>query len=88
MPEKEKITTSNIFEDFKDDDKIKKDIKNVESDKKRDKFYYLGLLGVFFRYINIVLILIIVIGFTYMSIQKSTNMENKSFLDPFCNILH
>jgi hypothetical protein len=23
-----------------------------------------------------------------MSIQKSTNMENKSFLDPFCNILH
>lgn len=87
MSEKEKISTSNIFEDFKDDNDIKKDVKNLEKDKKKDKFFYLSLLWVIFRYLNILLILLITILVTYIFIEKSENMENKSFLKPFCNLL-
>ena len=83
----EKIDTSNIFEDFWDDSIVEEDLKKAESAAKRDMFFYIKLLWNIFKYLNSLLIVILLIAWAYIWIQLNDNFSNKLYLNPVCSIL-
>lgn len=78
--------TSNIFAelswelDFGENKEEKIEIK-------KDKIYYLKLYWVVFWYVNIFVLVIVVILYSFLSIQNNSSLYSKSYLDPFCFIL-
>lgn len=82
------INESNIFKelswdlDFWD---IKEESKNEEIIK--DSIYYMNLSKKSLFFLNIALLFILVLTFSYVSIQKNEDMLNNSLLNPFCSVL-
>jgi len=83
----EKIDTSNIFEDFENDFSLRDDIIKTEEDIKKDSIYYLSVIWNIIKYLNLFLILVVLIAWTYIWVQNSGNLSEKSFLDPVCPVL-
>lgn len=83
----EEVNTQNIFEDFENDLNLKDEINKAESVRKKDKIYYIKITTSVFKYINILLLLVILISWIYIYIQNDDEMLEKDFLNPFCSIL-
>lgn len=82
------INESNIFKELSwdlDFGDIKQESEKVEIVK--DSIYYMKITYKWMFYFNIFLFLVLVLLFSYTSIQKSESMLNSSLLNPFCSIL-
>lgn len=77
----------NIFDDFEADIKIKEEINAADKLNKRDSTYYVFIISYIFKYINILLFIILILLFSYLSIQNNDKLEKNELLNPFCNIL-
>ena len=74
----------NIFDDFKIDDSLKKEVERREEDSKKDIFFYISKVNVFFSTVNILAILAVITLFWYIFIQKSEQPWMYAFLEPIC----
>ncbi len=79
--------SENIFDDFSSDKWLGKDIKDLEKEESRDLYFYLKLISSFFKFINIILFLVIFVYFFYNYIQKNEELESHDFLNPICSLI-
>ena len=80
------IDSTNIFEDFKADTKLWKEIKDQEQKAAKDMFYYLKIFTGWFKVINLIAILCVCVFLLYSFFQNRESFENYSFLSPVCNL--
>jgi len=81
------IDSTNIFDEFTNDEKLKKEVKITEFKQSRGSIYYLNSIVWFLKTINLLLIIFIWIFYIYSYVQWNEKYEKKSFLTPFCQIL-
>lgn len=79
-----KVDTSNIFDDFTDDIKLKEEIKVLVENQQRDIFYYIQKIKRFLQFFIVLLTIFISISYWYIYIQNSENYNNSSLIDPIC----
>ena len=83
----EVIDSTNIFDEFAWDEKLKAELKESELKQKKSIYNYLGTVNILLRFINFAFFLTFIWAFGYIYIQNSEDMYNTSYLNPFCNIL-
>ena len=81
------IDSTNIFDEFTNDEKLKEEVRITEFKQSRGSIYYLNSVSWFFKIINLLLIIFIWIFYIYSYVQWNEEYEKKSFLNPFCWIL-
>lgn len=81
------FASENIFDDFSTDKWLWKEIKDIEKEQSRDIYYYISILSSMFRFVNIILFLIIFTYFFYAYIQEKEELKEYSFLNPICSII-
>lgn len=84
---KESFDSTNIFDEFSQDQNIKDQLKAVEEKRKKDGYYYLSLTSGFLKLINIVWFFMLLGLWGYIYIQENNTLYDKPFLDPFCSLL-
>lgn len=80
------IDSTNIFDEFSADEKIKKEVELKEKQKEKNIWYYISTLSNFFVVINMIILLIFIIIFWYIYIQKDETITDASYLTPICPI--
>jgi len=80
------IDSTNIFEDFKTDVKLWKEVKAQEKKASKDIFYYLKIFTGGFKVINLIAVLCICVFLLYSFFQSRESLENYSFLWPVCSL--
>lgn len=82
------INESNIFKELSWDLDFW-DVKNEVEKKEllKDSIYYMALARKILFYINWFLLIIFILLYSYVSVQKNEDMLNNSLLNPFCSIL-
>ena len=80
------IDSTNIFEDFKTDTKLWKEVKAQEKKAERDIFYYLKLSTGGLKIINLIAVLFVCVFLLYSFFQNRQTLENYSFLSPICGL--
>jgi len=85
----QEISIENIFEDFQDNSDLWDEIEQVEKQIQKDFLYYLNLTWTIFKYLNIVLFILIIIWFSYIYIQKDNSwvFNDSPFLQIVCPVL-
>jgi len=83
----EDIDTSNIFDDFTDDDKLKDEIQEIVQKQQKDGLYYINKTKWLLKFLIVLLVLFIFLAYLYLTIQKSTNYSNSSLIDPICVLI-
>lgn len=78
--------SENIFSDFRDSEKISKEVKRTEEKLSRDMFFYLKYLNSAFFIGNIVLFCLIFIIIGYLFIQNSDAKKEYGIFAPICHI--
>ena len=81
----EEFSVWNIFEDFENDELLEQEIDQSEVEIKKDAFYYMDLVSNFLKIVNIILIIVIIIAFSYIKIQDSD--ISSEVLNPVCPLL-
>lgn len=76
----------NIFDEFSMDESLKKEIAASDKTLHKDIFFYISKLNTTFTFFNISFLLIIVILFWYIFVQKSEEPWIFSFLEPLCSL--
>jgi len=84
---KENELDSTIFDDFDINSELWEDINYIKKEINKDSYDYLISIGGFLKYINLTIILIWIIAFSYISIQNNKTLNNSSLLDPICSII-
>ena len=84
---KEKTDTLNIFDDFIDDSSLKENIKEIVKDQEKDVFYYIKIIQKVLKILIFLLLIFVVLAYSYVSIQKNNEYKNSSFIDPLCFII-
>lgn len=80
------IDSTNIFEDFKTDTKLWKEVKDQEKKAAKDVFYYLKIFTGCFKILNLVAILCVCVFLLYSFFQNRDSLDNYSFLAPVCSL--
>ena len=80
------IDSTNIFEDFKADAQLWKDVQAQEQKAAKDVFYYLKLATGWLKVINLITVLCICVFLLYSFFQNRESFENYSFLWPVCHL--
>ena len=80
------IDSTNIFDEFNVDEKLKEEIDSAEKQKNRDVWYYIFIVSNFFTYINMIILLIFVLLFWYIYMQNDESIKDASYLTPVCDI--
>ena len=83
----ENIDSTNIFEEFSQDESLKSEVKNTQSKKERGTYHYLWLVNGFLKSINITLFLAFIMIAWYLYIQNNEQFKNVSYFDPICWLL-
>lgn len=83
----ENIDSTNIFDEFSQDENLKSEVKDAQKQKEKWMYYYLGIISSFLKSINILLFLTFVLVGWYVYIQNNDQMKNISYLDPICGLL-
>jgi len=78
------IDSTNIFEEFSQDEDLKTEVKNTQEKKERWTYYYLWILSGIIKTFNIVGIIVALIAGGYLYIQNNEEITNVSFLEPIC----
>lgn len=81
------IDSSNIFDEFIDDSALIDEVAKTKKDINKDKFYYLKKAWLFLQSLFIILIVVSLLLYWYIYIQKNENLSNSKILDPFCYII-
>ena len=86
--EEKMLDTSNIFDEFEVDDEIREEIEKIAINK--DSSYYFKKSATVLKYINFLLIFVILITSSYIYLQKSESdlFNNKDYLKPICWVLN
>lgn len=80
------IDSSNIFDEFAENSTLIDEVDKIKKDRNKDLFYYFSKVGHIFQTIFIFWIIVIVILFSYITIQNDETFSNSNILDPFCFI--
>lgn len=75
---------SNIFDELTKDIDLENSIIKMKEDSEKDVYDYLYFYSGIFKFINYILLFIIVFSFSYIYIQKSENLYQNTYLDLFC----
>lgn len=78
------IDSTNIFNEFSTDEKIKKEVELKEKEKKKNIWYYILSVSNFFVFINMILLLWFIVLFWYIFIQKDKTITDANYLKPVC----
>lgn len=81
-----KIESSNIFDDFSQDSNLVDEVNKIKVENNKDKFYYLSKTATFLQSIFIVLFILALGWFTYVTIQNK-DIWSSNILDPICFII-
>ena len=81
------IDSTNIFDEFWVDEKLKEEIELIEKEKSKDSTYYLKKVVNFFIFINITFLLFSTIFWIYIYIQNDKTIKDVTYLMPVCDIL-
>jgi len=81
------IDSTNIFDEFWVDEKLKEEIKWIEKEKNKDTTYYISTTSNFFTFVNMIILLFFMIFGAYIYIQNDESINNVSYLTPICDIL-
>lgn len=82
----QKIDSSNIFDEFVGDSNLKKEVDSIKQEKEKDLFFYLSKVGSVLQTMFWILLVIMIIIFSYIYIQNNDELKNSNILDPFCFI--
>lgn len=80
------INSENIFDEFTDSQEIKAELDENDKKNEKDIYYYLGKISSTLLWLNIILFLLIILGFAYVYIQNSETKREYTFLSPICSI--
>lgn len=80
------IDSTNIFEEFSQDEELKSEVKSNQKQKEKWIHYYLWLLNTLLKSINIIFVLLFLVAGWYLYIQNNEEFNNISYLDPICSI--
>lgn len=82
------VSTSNIFDEFEVDEETRKEIEEISINK--DAIYYMQKISSVFKYVNYLLLFVILIAWSYVYIQKSESkmLDDKYYLVAICDILN
>jgi hypothetical protein len=72
----------NIFNEIKEDLETKTDIESIK--KEKDIFDYLTFYSKVFKFLNYILVIILLVISTYIYIQKNENFSEYAYLNLFC----
>ncbi len=81
------IDSTNIFEEFSQDEKLKSEVKNTQKQKDKGTYYYLWIMNGILKSINIVMIFVFIVAGAYVYIQNNDEIRNIPYLDPICWLL-
>ncbi len=76
----------NIFDDFSIDASLKKEVEKSEILAYKDIFFYIWKLNTVLTVVSITLLLMIVLVFWYIFVQRSAESGVFSFLEPLCRV--
>jgi len=80
------IDSTNIFDEFGVDDKLKKEVEWIEKEKEKDVVYYIWVTSNFFTFMNMIMLLLFVMWGTYFYVQNDDYMKDSVYLTPVCKI--
>ncbi|RKW21972.1 hypothetical protein D8B46_06255 [Candidatus Gracilibacteria bacterium] len=86
-PSSDKIS-KNIFSDFDSDSSLEVELKNIKEKENKDIFYYLFISGKVLQTLCFLLFFGIILGYSYIFIQKSDTFSNKNYLTPICSVFN
>jgi len=81
------IDSTNIFDEFSNDEKLKEEVKQAEYNSTKWLIFYMNWLNWFMKIFNFLAILFLILFFLYSYIQSSSNFDKKEFIAPFCDLL-
>lgn len=83
----QKIEETDIFEWFKADDELRKEVEQFDQINKKDIYDTLGRIWDICKVLNLVALCIVLLFMGYIYIQNNPDLKNSQFIDPLCPIL-
>jgi len=80
------IDSTNIFDEFWADEKLKKEVEWIEKEKNKDSVYYIWIISNFFTFVNMIILLAFMIFWAYIYIQNDETIKDVSYLTPICKV--
>jgi len=80
----ENIEESDIFEWFASDAELIQDVDNFEEKQSKDMYDYADIAWNSFKVLNIFLVILVLLFWTYIYIQNNEEMTHSSLLSPIC----
>ena len=78
--------STNIFDEFSTDSSLVDEVEKLRDEANKDLFYYLSILWNLFQKLFILFIILIIVSYSYIYIQKSETFSDSSLIDPICSI--
>nr|MDD3720203.1 hypothetical protein [Candidatus Gracilibacteria bacterium] len=78
---------SNIFDELTQDVELENSLKKMKETKDKNFLYYISFYSGILKSINYVLLIVFLLSFTYIFIQKSETFYQSSYLNLFCPVL-
>lgn len=85
---KDSLNTSNIFDEFDSDWDLLSEVQKLKEENDRDVYYYLSLATSILKTLFVIFLFTVIILGSYIYLQKNDSLNNKSFLNPVCDILN
>lgn len=82
--ENENIDSTNIFDEFTDDENLKKEVEKIKIKRKKDFYYYLWKLNSFLKFLIIMCIIFFILLWWYFFIQNNKNFKSLPYFENFC----
>gem|GEM_PF-6768362 len=77
---------SNIFDELTKDIELENSVKKMKEETEKDVYDYLSFYSSVFKFINYILLLIVILTFSYIYIQKSDKLYQSQYLDLLCPV--
>jgi hypothetical protein len=78
------LDSSNIFNDFIDDENLIKEVEQIKTEEEKDLFYYILKISSFLQFLFWLLLVSSIVLFLYIQIQNNAELSDNQLLDPFC----
>lgn len=83
----EKLDTSNIFEEFSENDWLKDEVEKIIQSQNKNAYYYLKKIWIYLSTLFWLLLVTVLLVYVYVFIQEKDDLTNSGLLDPFCFII-
>ncbi len=84
--QKEQTDSTNIFNDFVDDENLLKEVEQIKKEENKDLFYYILKFSSFLQFLFWIILLVALLLYYYTYIQNNEELSNSQILDPVCSI--